>query len=49
MQNRAFFDIIILIIQGNYNVYRQITVDEYIISFKGRVSFRQYLKGKLNP
>ena len=49
MQNRAFFDIIILIIQGNYNSDRQIAVDESVISFKGRVSFRQYLKGKPNP
>ena len=49
MQNRAFFDIIIAIIQGNYNPDRQIVVDESVISFKGRVSFRQYLKGKPNP
>ena len=44
-----FFDIIILIIQGNYNLDRQIAVYEYVISFKGRVSFHQYLKGKPNP
>ena len=49
MQNRAFFDIIIPIIQGNYNPERQIAVDESIISFNRRVSFREYLKGKPNP
>ena len=49
MQNRAFIDIIILIIQGNYDPDRQIAVDESVISLKGRVSFHQYLKGKPNP
>ena len=28
---------------------KQIAVDESVISFKGRVSFRQYLKGKPHP
>ena len=28
---------------------KQIAVDESVISFKGRVSFKQYLKGKPNP
>ena len=49
MQKRAFFDIIIPIIQGNYNPDRQIAVYEPVILFKGRVSFHQYLKGKPNP
>ena len=44
-----FLDIIILIIQNRYNPDRQIAVDESVISFKGRVSFCQYLKGKPNP
>ena len=28
---------------------RQVAIDESVISFKGRVSFRQYLKGKPHP
>ena len=28
---------------------QQIPIDESIITFKGQVSFRQYLKGKSNP
>ena len=46
---QPFLDLISPIIKTNYNLGRQIAVDESVITFKGRVSFRQYLKGKPNP
>ena len=35
--------------QAAYTPSQRIAVDESVISFKGRVSFRQYLKGKPHP
>ena len=32
-----------------FEAAQQIAIDESVITFKGRVSFRQYLKGKRNP
>ena len=44
-----FIDLLSPIIKENYVLGQQIAVDESVISFKGRVSFRQYLKSKPNP
>ena len=44
-----FIDLMSPIIQDNYILGQHIAVDESVISFKGRVSFKQYLKGKPNP
>ena len=46
---QPFLDLISPIIKANYNLGRQIAVDESVIAFKSRVGFRQYLKGKPNP
>ena len=40
-----FIDLLLPVIKENYVLGQQIAVDESVISFKGRVSFRQYLKG----
>ena len=36
-------------IESAYTPGQEIALDESVISFRGRVSFRQYLKGKPNP
>ena len=46
---QSFIDLLLPIIQKNFIPGRQVAVDESVISFRGRVSFRQYLKGKPNP
>ena len=46
---KPFLDLLSPIIRQNYVLGQLIAVDESVISFKGRVSFRQYLKGKPNP
>ena len=46
---QPLMDILLPIIQSNYIPDHHVAVDESVISFKGRVSFRQYLKGKPNP
>ena len=43
---QPFFD---LSFEAVYTPGPQIAIDESVISFKGRVSFRQYLKGKPHP
>ena len=37
------------VFEATFTPDRQIAVDESVINFKGRVSFRQYLKGKPHP
>ena len=46
---KPLLDLLLPIIKQNYVLDQQISVDESIISFKGRVNFKQYLKGKPNP
>lgn len=35
--------------QASYTLSQHVAIDESVIAFKGRVSFRQYLKGKPTP
>ena len=37
------------VLEVTFTADKQIVVDESIINYKGRVSFRQYLKGKPHP
>ena len=46
---QPFIDLLVPIIQENYTAHREVAVDESVTTFKGRVSFRQYLKDKPNP
>ena len=46
---QPFINILLPIITSNFTPYREVAVDESVIKFKGRVSFKQYLKGKPNP
>ena len=46
---QPFLDRICPEFESAFTPGQQISVDESVITFKGRVSFRQYLKGKPNP
>ena len=46
---QPFLDKICPTFEAAFTPGRQISIDESVITFKGRVSFRQYLKGKPNP
>ena len=46
---QPFVNLLLPIIKSNYIPDKQVAVDEAIITFRGRVSFRQYIKGKPNP
>ncbi len=46
---QPFIDIILPKFQSTYILHLQVAIDESVINFKGRVSFRQYLKGKPHP
>ena len=46
---QPFLDRICPSFEAAFTLDQQIVIDESVISFKGRVSFRQYLKGKPNP
>lgn len=46
---QLLLDILIPLFQKHYTLSKAIAVDESVINFKGRVSFRQYLKGKPHP
>ena len=46
---QPFIDLLVPVVQENYTAHREVAVDESVTTFKGRVSFRQYLKGKPNP
>jgi hypothetical protein len=46
---QPFLDRICPSFEAAFTPDQQIAIDESVISFQGRVSFRQYLKGKPNP
>ena len=46
---QPFINLLLPIIKSNDTPDKQVAVDEAIITFRGRVSFRQYIKGKPNP
>ena len=46
---QPFIDLLVPVVQENYTAHREVAVHESVTTFKGRVSFRQYLKGKPNP
>ena len=46
---QPLLDILYPAFQGAYTPKQEIAIDESVIRFRGRVSFRQYLKGKPNP
>ncbi len=46
---QPFLDELLPRFESAYSPPQQLAVDESAISFRGRVSFRQYLKGKPNP
>ena len=46
---QPFIDLISSRFKAVYIPHQQIAVDEAMISFKGRISFRQYLQGKPHP
>ena len=48
-ENQSFLDMICPSFKAAFTPGPQITINKSVISFKGRVSFRQCLKGKPNP
>ena len=46
---QPFLDRLCSVFESAYTPSQAIAVDESVVSFKGRVSFRQYLKGKPHP
>ncbi len=44
-----FLDILSPAFQSSYTPHKAIAEDESMITFKGRISFHQYLKGKPHP
>ena len=46
---QPFLDRICPSFEAAFTPGQQISIDEFVITFKGRVSFQQYLKGKPNP
>lgn len=46
---QPFFDLLCPKFLSCYTPNRHIAIDESVISFKGRIGFLQYLKGKPNP
>ena len=46
---QPFLDGFCSVIEDSYIPSQEMAVNESVVSFKGRVSFRQYLKGKPHP
>lgn len=46
---QPFQDLLLPTFQSSYTPHQQVAIDESVISFKGRVSCLQYLKGKPHP
>ena len=43
---RGLLDIVTPLFEAEYNLHEQVTIDEAMIPFKGRLSFKQYMKDK---
>jgi hypothetical protein len=43
---RGLLDIVTPLFESEYNLHEQVTIDEAMIPFKGRLSFKQYMKDK---
>ena len=48
-QNYPFIDLLIPLFQLYLNLARELSTDEAMIAFRGRVAFRQYIRGKPQP
>ena len=46
---QPFLDMIIPLFQRHLNPSRELSIDEAMIAFRGRVGFRQYIRGKPQP
>ena len=46
---QPFLDLIIPLFQQHHTPSRQLSIDEAMIAFRGRVGFRQYIRGKPQP
>ena len=46
---QPLLDLLCPLFETSFTPSKQIAIDESVITFKGRVSFRQYLKGKPHP
>lgn len=46
---QPFIDLLIPLFQQCLNPARELSIDEAMIAFRGRVAFRQYIKGKPQP
>ena len=46
---QPFLDMIIPLFQHHLNPSRELSIDEAMIAFRGRVSFRQYIRSKPQP
>ena len=46
---QPFLDMFIRLFQQYIQPSRELSIDEAMIAFRGRVGFRQYIRGKLQP
>ena len=46
---QPFLDLLIPLFQQHLNPSQELSIDEAMIAFRGRVSFRQYIRGKPQP
>ena len=42
----SFLDLVLLTFESQYTAHKSVTIDEAMIPFKGRLSFKQYIKNK---
>ena len=46
---QGLIDLVLPLFQQHFTPSRAISIDEAMIAFRGRMSFRQYIRGKLTP